>query len=241
MNRMFSSSVCCFVVVVSLVSTLAGGCATPHIAEYQTKRRPAPEALPSPAGATVDESGSIWASASGSVSSPFADLRALRVNDVVIVRVEEVADARRGADTQVSRTSRWWNNLNFLPLVGPLLAGLGDASLQATAGLDSENSFNGSGRSGRSERLVATVPASVMKVYDNGNMFIEGHRVVLVNNEEQHLYVSGVVRPIDIDEQNSIKSSMIASAEIEFVGQGTVSEGQQVPWGTRAASWGWPF
>jgi flagellar L-ring protein precursor FlgH len=80
-----------------------------------------------------------------------------------------------------------------------------------------------------------------MKVYDNGNMFIEGHRVVLVNNEEQHLYVSGVVRPIDIDEQNSIKSSMIASAEIEFVGQGTVSEGQQVPWGTRAASWGWPF
>ena len=156
MNRMFSSSVCCVVVVLT---TVAGGCATPHIAEYQTKRRPAPEVLPSPAGATVDESGSLWASASGSVSSPFADLRALRVNDVVIVRVEEVADARRGADTQVSRTGRWWNNLSFLPLVGPLLAGLGDASLQATAGLDSENSFNGSGRSGRSERLVATVPA----------------------------------------------------------------------------------
>jgi flagellar L-ring protein precursor FlgH len=49
------------------------------------------------------------------------------------------------------------------------------------------------------------------------------------------------VRPIDIDEQNSIKSSMIADAEIEFVGQGTVSEGQSIPWGTRVASWLWPF
>ena len=223
--------------VVALV--VGAGCAPAHIAEYTPKRRAAPEALPTP-GTTTDESGSLWASASGA-SSPFTDLRALRVNDVLIVRVEEVADARRGADTQVSRTGRWWNNLTFLPLVGPLLAGLGDANLQAQVGLDAENSFNGSGRSGRSERLLATVPASVMKVYDNGNLFIEGHRVVLVNNEEQHLYVSGVVRPIDIDEQNSIKSSMIADAEIEFVGQGSVTEGQSVPWGTRAATWVWPF
>jgi flagellar L-ring protein precursor FlgH len=227
--------------VTIVLLTLSGlvGCAPAHIAEYTPKRRAAPEALPTATSAT-DDNGSLWG-ATGSASSPFTDLRALRVNDVVIVRVEEVADARRGADTRVSRTGRWWNNFSFIPLVGPLLAGLGEASLQTTAGLDTENSFNGSGRSGRSERLLATVPALVMKVYDNGNMFIEGHRVVLVNNEEQHLYVSGLVRPIDIDEQNSIKSSMIADAEIEFVGQGTVTEGQSVPWGTRAATWAWPF
>ena len=233
MNRVVRLFFCVVVLVAGV------GCAPAHIAEYTPKRRAAPEALPT-TGSAVDESGSLWASAS-SASSPFTDLRALRVNDVVIVRVEEVADAQRGADTRVSRTGRWWNNLSFVPLVGPLLAGVGDASLQATAGLDTENSFNGSGRSGRTERLLATVPSSVMKVYDNGNMFIEGHRVVLVNNEEQHLYVSGVVRPIDIDEQNSIKSSMIADAEIEFVGQGAVTEGQSVPWGTRAATWAWPF
>ena len=225
--------------MVSAMYSVLSGCAPAHIAEYVPKRRPAPEALPA-TGVVTDDSGSLWASPGGA-ASPFADLRALRVNDVVIVRVEEVADARRGADTQVLRTARWWNNLSFIPLVGPLLAGLGDASLQTTAGIDSENSFNGSGRSGRRERLLATVPALVMKVYDNGNMFIEGHRVVLVNNEEQHLYVSGLVRPIDIDQQNSIKSSMIADAEIEFVGQGAVTEGQSVPWGTRASTWAWPF
>ena len=238
MNRVARALV---VVVAFAAVAFVGGCATPHIAEYTPKHRAAPEALPGQAASSTDDSGSLWATASSGTSSPFADLRALRVNDVVIVRVEEVADARRGADTKVSRTGRFWNSLNFVPLVGPLLAGLGDASVQATGGLDTENSFSGEGRSGRSERLLATVPASVMKVYDNGNMFIEGHRVVLVNNEEQHLYVSGVVRPIDIDEQNSIKSSMIADAEIEFVGQGAVTEGQSTPWGTRVASWVWPF
>jgi flagellar L-ring protein precursor FlgH len=227
--------------VTALVGAAMGGCATPHIAEYTPRRRAPPEALPSQENPGAGDSGSLWVAATNGTSSPFADLRALRVNDVVIVRVEEVADARRGADTQVTRTGRFWNSLSFVPLVGPLLAGLGDASIQGTAGLDTENSFSGEGRSGRSERLLATVPASVKKVYDNGNMFIEGHRVVLVNNEEQHLYVSGIVRPIDIDEQNSIKSSMIADAEIEFVGQGTMSEGQSTPWGTRVASWLWPF
>ncbi|MBM3962108.1 MAG: flagellar basal body L-ring protein FlgH [Deltaproteobacteria bacterium] len=228
-------------VVLVVVVAVAGGCATPHVAEYTPRRRVAPEALPTEQGSASDDSGSLWVATSSRTSSPFADLRALSVNDVVIVRVEEVADARRGADTRVTRNGRFWNDLSFVPLVGPLLAGLADASVQATAGADSQNSFTGEGRSGRSERLLATVPASVRKVYDNGNMFIEGHRVVLVNNEEQHLYVSGIVRPIDIDEQNSIKSSMIADAEIEFVGQGAMTDGQSTPWGTRVASWVWPF
>ncbi|MFZ4532964.1 MAG: flagellar basal body L-ring protein FlgH, partial [Alsobacter sp.] len=60
------------------------------------------------------------------------------------------------------------------------------------------------------------MPAIVRKILPNGNLFIEDHRVVLVNAEEQHFYISGVVRPIDIDQYNSVKSAMIADAEIEF-------------------------
>ena len=52
----------------------------------------------------------------------------------------------------------------------------------------------------------------VSKVLPNGNLFVEGHRVILVNAEEQHFYISGVVRPIDIDQENSVKSSMVADA-----------------------------
>ncbi len=93
----------------------------------------------------------------------------------------------------------------------------------------------------RSEHLTATVPAIVRKVLPNGNLFIEGHRVVLVNSEEQHFYISGVVRPIDIDQENSIKSSQIADAEIEFTGRGVLSDNQHQGWLSRYFGWIWPF
>jgi flagellar L-ring protein FlgH len=85
------------------------------------------------------------------------------------------------------------------------------------------------------------VPALVRKVLPNGNLFVEGHRVVLVNNEEQHFYISGVVRPIDIDQENSVKSSMIADAEIEFVGSGDLTDNQKQGWLSRYFGWIWPW
>jgi flagellar L-ring protein precursor FlgH len=81
----------------------------------------------------------------------------------------------------------------------------------------------------------------VTKVLPNGNLFIEGHRVILVNAEEQHFYISGVVRPIDIDQENSVKSAMVADAEIEFVGRGVLTDNQRQGWLSRFLSWVWPF
>jgi flagellar L-ring protein precursor FlgH len=107
--------------------------------------------------------------------------------------------------------------------------------------VESGSSFDANGSTGRTERLTATVPALVRKVLPNGNLFIEGHRVVLVNNEEHHFYISGVVRPIDIDQENSVKSSMIADAEIEFTGRGVVSEAQERGWLPKYLGWLWPF
>ena len=85
------------------------------------------------------------------------------------------------------------------------------------------------------------MPAVVRKVLPNGNLFVEGHRVILVNAEEQHFYISGVVRPIDIDQENSVKSSMVADAEIEFVGRGVLTDNQKQGWLSRFLGWIWPF
>jgi flagellar L-ring protein precursor FlgH len=113
----------------------------------------------------------------------------------------------------------------------------------AGAGLNtsSDSSFHGEGSTGRTERLTATVPATVKKVLPNGNLFIEGHRVVLVNSEEQHFYISGVVRPIDIDQDNSVKSSMVAEAEIEFTGRGVLTDNQKQGFLQKMLGWIWPF
>jgi flagellar L-ring protein precursor FlgH len=170
----------------------------------------------------------------------FTDARALRVNDLVVVKIEEVADAQRSTDTDLSRTSE--TRAAIAEFLGAVAAAQGqvrelDPKIEASYG----STFRGEGSTGRTERLVATVPAMVRKVLPNGNLFIEGHRVVLVNDEEQHFYISGVVRPIDIDQENSVKSSMVADAEIEFTGRGVLSDNQQQGWLQRALGWLWPF
>ena len=108
-------------------------------------------------------------------------------------------------------------------------------------GGSSAGSFQGQGSTDRSESFKATVPAVVTKVLSNGNLFVEGHRAILVNSEEHHFYISGVVRPIDIDQQNSMKSSVVADAQIEFIGRGDLSDNQKQGWLSRYLGWMWPM
>jgi len=65
--------------------------------------------------------------------------------------------------------------------------------------------------------------------------------VILINNEEYHLYVSGLIRSADIRNDNTVASSRIADAEVEFTGAGVISEGQQPGWLTRLLNWISPF
>jgi flagellar L-ring protein precursor FlgH len=168
----------------------------------------------------------------------FTDARALHANDLVVIKVEEIASANRSANTDLARDSAAVAKIDaFLGMVGKLQA----AGFDPAVGGSSKSTFKGQGKSDRSEYLTATVPALVRKVLPNGNLFVEGHRVVLVNSEEQHFYISGVVRPIDIDQENSVKSSMVADAEIEFVGAGDLTDNQKQSFLSRYFGWLWPW
>ncbi|HUM13988.1 MAG TPA: flagellar basal body L-ring protein FlgH [Myxococcaceae bacterium] len=219
--------------VLSLLVALVAGCTTPKLGTYVPRHRdydpPAPEQRPD-AQAT---SGSLWRDGTPA-SMLFTDARALHESDLVVVKVEEVADAKRSADTDLTHQS------DVEAKVAAFLNNVASQKeLNISGGL--KNNFNGDGSTGRTERLTATVPALVRKVLPNGNLFIEGHRVILVNSEEHHFYISGVVRPIDIDQQNSVKSAMIADAEIEFTGQGVLSENQRQGWLSKLFNTLWPF
>ncbi len=227
---------------------LAGGvalalaaCAPAHVQNYTPKRR---EYNIPDSGQSRSEAmspGSLWHEGRPA-SMLFTDARALRVNDLVVIKIEEVADARRSANTDIDRTSRSAADITaFLGLMASLRAGGGGADPGLTMAGNSTTSFKGEGKTGRSEYLSATVPAVVRKVLPNGNLFVEGHRVILVNAEEQHFYISGVVRPIDIDQENSVKSAMVADAEIEFVGRGVLTDNQRQGWLSRFLGWIWPF
>lgn len=224
--------------VVVAVAALGAGCgSTP----YEERRRD--YQLPVELEQIQDDrsDGSLW-SRSASSNYFFSDQRAVRLGDLVTVRVEEYANAQRGAQTRLSRESDFSAEIeNFLGLMERLAdidenidpSSLIDASMQL--------SFAGSGETSRTESLDATVQAMVRQVLPNGNLFIEGYRVVTVNNEEQYLYVSGVARAHDINENNEISSSLLADANIEFTGSGALSDQQRPGWLTQALGFIWPF
>jgi flagellar L-ring protein precursor FlgH len=221
--------------LASLAALLGAGCAASHINAYHPKKRDYELDTASTKEDEPQSEGSLW-HPGRPASMLFTDARALRVNDLVVIKVQEVADAKRSADTDLTRQSSSSAQINaFLGL----LAKLKNPNL--TVGGQSQSDFKGEGTTARTEYLTATVPAMVRKVLPNGNLFVEGHRVVLVNSEEQHFYISGVVRPIDIDQENSVKSSMVADAEIEFVGRGVLTDNQRQGWLSRYLGWIWPF
>ena len=223
----------------ALLAFSAAACGPAHVSNYKPKKRE--YVLDSQQGKdeAFQSEGSLW-QPGRPASMLFTDARALRVNDLVVIRIEEVADAKRSADTDLQRSSESSAQITaFLGLLSKLQSAGLDPNMKV--GGESKTSFKGEGKTGRSEFLTATVPAMVKKVLPNGTLFVEGHRVILVNAEEQHFYISGVVRPIDIDQENSVKSSMVADAEIEFVGRGVLTDNQRQGWFSRYLGWIWPF
>jgi flagellar L-ring protein FlgH len=218
---------------------VAAGCGPAHMGEYTPKHRD--YKLPAEGKGEDEPSspGSLWRDGRPA-SMLFTDARALHTNDLVVINIEEVANASRSADTSLDRASSSAAKIDaFLGLLKKLKVSASDAGLNI--GGSSASSFKGQGSTDRSESLTATVPAVVIKVLANGNLFVEGHRAILVNSEEHHFYISGVVRPIDIDQQNSVKSSVVADAQIEFVGRGDLTDNQRQGWLSRYLGWMWPF
>jgi flagellar L-ring protein precursor FlgH len=217
----------------AVAAALAACGGVQHVSSYKPKHRE--YALPEGAGEEPKAAspGSLWRDGRNA-SLLFTDARALREHDLVVVKVEEIADAKRSSDTDLSRKTANAADISaFIDAVSAM------PSVEFKAG--SETAFKGLGSTARTERLTATVPSLVRKVLPNGNLFIEGHRVVLVNNEEQHFYISGVVRPIDIDGENTVSSTMVADAEIEFTGRGILTDNQRQGLFQRFFSWIWPF
>jgi flagellar L-ring protein precursor FlgH len=236
MRRLVLAALLFNLAAAALVLSGCGGVS--HVGKYQPKHREYDPPKASARGEETPSPGSLWRDGRPSTQL-YTDARALRENDLVVVRIEEIADAKRSSDTDMTHASSTSATAAFLKASGTAgIAGTGP-QFELKGGLN--NSFRGAGSTGRTERLTATVPALVRQVLPNGNLFIEGHRVVLVNKEEQHFYISGVVRPIDIDQENSVKSTAIADAEIEFTGRGILSENQEQGWAAKYLSWLWPF
>jgi flagellar L-ring protein precursor FlgH len=168
----------------------------------------------------------------------YGDRKAFRVGDVLTVQVSESAKASNTADTDLSRKTA--NKAEITALLG-LQGALANSELSNLIDVTSDSSHTGAGSTKREGKLTASITAIVKEVLPNGNLVIQGRRAVVVNNEEQYMTLTGVVRQDDIDRDNMVVSSHIADARITFGGMGVIADKQRSGWGTWVFDWLFPF
>lgn len=215
-------------------------CGPSHIAPFTPRER---KFTPGEYAATQKGSrparGSIYSEAQGGF---LEDTRALRVGDIVLIRINEHADAEGGATTNLSKsTSREARMDGLLGLVPAIQSAYPDIDPAKLISLASEVDFSGEGTTQRAGSLRGSIGVSVKQELPNGDLYVEGTKVVMINHEEYHLYISGVLRTSDIAPDNSVDSSLIADARVEFTGRGDIDDHVERGWFTKILDFINPF
>lgn len=174
---------------------------------------------PAPAG-----EGSLWVAASPR-SDLFSDFKARFVNDVVTIRVVETTQADVSANNKNSKDTSATSGFDAMFGLEKKIKEL--PNLVSGKG---SSSFVGKGSTTRATTLQTALTARVIDVLPNGNLVVEGMREVRVNNENQTVYLTGVVRPEDISRGNVVASSAVAQMVVRVHGRGAVSQPLKPGW-----------
>ncbi len=166
----------------------------------------------------------------------FEDTRARQVGDILTIELVESTDAKKSADTSLDKTTDV--NVTNPTLLGTtprfdLPGGLPLASrrnLDLSASLDSTSSFKGESESTQSNSLKGRISVTVAEVLPNGNLVVRGEKIITLNQGNEHVRISGIVRPVDIAPDNTIPSTRVADARIIYAGEGAPAEVNAIGW-----------
>jgi flagellar L-ring protein precursor FlgH len=175
----------------------------------------------------------------------FGDRRARNVGDIVTVRIVEEASASQEASTETGKTSNLDAGLDDvfgLPQSFGMASFLASGqSFSPTVKGDYKRDFSGSGSTVRKDKLALTVSATVVERLPGGNLRIQAKREIKVNREKQFVELEGMIRPEDISVSNTILSTQVAEARIQYSGRGVVGDTQGPGWFSRILDWIWPI
>jgi flagellar L-ring protein precursor FlgH len=219
---------------------LSAACGPPHVAPFTPRERKyqAGQYAQKQADAKPSD-GSLYSEASAQF---LEDTRAVRVGDVVVVRIDEQANASGTANTKLNKSTNRDVGVNaLLGLMPALKKAHPDIDPEKLISLAASSDFQGDGATSRKGQLTGSIAVRVTQQMPNGDLFVEGTKVVMINHEEIHLYISGLVRRADIASDNSVVSSRIADAQVEFTGRGDVADQTDRGWLTKILDFINPF
>ena len=168
-------------------------------------------------------SGGIYNESSGGLFA--TDRRAGQVGDILTVALSEDFTASKSQSATSAKSDSFKVDLPNL---------LDPAGDQALLDSGAETSFSGSGSAAQTNSLRGEISVTVMRVFSNGNMEIMGQKKLHLNNGNEYVRLSGMIRPQDISANNIVRSSRIANAKIAYLGVGDIADTGQKGWLSRA-------
>nr|WP_295707401.1 flagellar basal body L-ring protein FlgH [uncultured Halomonas sp.] len=153
----------------------------------------------------------------------FEDRRPRAMGDILTIVLDEEVSASKNSQSNAGRSGSASLELAQLPDVLDVLAEYGfDVS--------GANDFSGSGGSQANNSFTGTITVSVLEVMNNGNLRVRGEKQIAINQGTEFIRFSGVVNPRTITAQNTVPSTQVADARIEYVGDGYINEAQHMGW-----------
>ena len=176
----------------------------------------------------------------------FSDHKAMHINDIVKVIISETAKSSSSAAKQLSKADEKalgggaFSSSGNNPAVNSYVNRLnGLSNIGFTS--KSNSTYKGQGSATKDASFTTIISARIVKVLSNGNYFITGKREILVDNQKQIIQISGVIRPYDIDQSNTINSSQMSDAKILYKSEGDVDRATQAGWASELIEAIWPF
>ena len=222
-----------------LTASALAGCGRMYLDRRPQVRGGVVAAPPVPIEAA--RTGSLWRD-NVSANFPFSDVKARYPGDLITIVVSEDASGSKDAETATkTKTTVTASIAEFFGFPQQLQKHHPNINPNALISADTDREWDGQGTTNRHGKLSALMSAQVTEVAPNGNLWIEGEKIVSVNHEDQHLVIGGWVRPEDVDAQNQVLSSRVALGRIDFYGIGVVGMKQRPGWGYWLMDWVWPF
>lgn len=205
--------------LLPLLAVMVAGCVTttPPTAVHQPMT-----ARPEPRAQVAAANGSIY---QVSNSRPlFEDRRARFVGDTITINIAEKTQASKKSDTKAERSQAIETSV-------PTVSGLPFKSAQGMAlTVDSSNKFGGKGENSSTNDFTGTITATVIEVYPNGNLLVSGEKMIGLKEGEEFVRFSGVVNPNTITSANTVQSTQVADARMEFKANGFLDSAQVMGW-----------
>lgn len=184
----------------------------------------------------VQNSGAIYQS--GYDMRLFEDQTAKRVGDVLTIVLQEKTQAKKSDDLNTKKE-------NNMKVNAPNILGMSAAALlghDLETELSATKEFKGDGAANQSNSLSGGISVTVVEVMPNGNLKVRGEKRVTLNQGDEYVRLSGIVRPVDITASNTIPSDKVADATIMYTGDGAVADAGKMGWLGRIIQSPWfPF